>query len=75
MKKEDKVLLNLGENILLFLTFWADSHFGPYFDFATILVHKNKKKINSILVPAVNPLTKNSYMADRALTCQVHPFK
>ena len=74
MKKEDKVLLNLGENILLVITFWADSHFGPYFDFATILVHKNKK-INSILVPAVNPLTKNSNMADGALTCQVHPFK
>jgi len=34
-----------GENILLVFTFWTDSHFGPYFDFATIIVPKNRKSI------------------------------
>ena len=45
MKKEDTVLLNLGENTLLVSTFWSNYHFGPYFDFATILAPKNKKSI------------------------------
>ena len=45
MKKDDIVLLNLGENTLLVFTFWANYHFGPYFDFATILAPKNKKSI------------------------------
>ena len=46
-------------------TFWANSYFDLNFDFVTILVPKNKK-INSILVPVINPLIENSYMANRS---------
>ena len=36
---------NIGKNTLLIPTFWVDSHFDLYFDFATIPFPKNKKSI------------------------------
>ena len=35
----------IGKNILLVPTFLTNSYFGPYFDFATIPVPKNKTTI------------------------------
>lgn len=65
----DPPLLYIGENTLLVSLFWADSHFDSYFNFATIPVSKNRK-INFILVFAVNLLTENSYMADE-MSCSL----
>ena len=49
------------------LTFWFNSHFGPKIDFVTNVVpNKKKKKNDTILVPAVNLLTRTSYMANRS---------
>ena len=47
-------------------TFWFNSHFGPKIDFVTNVVPNKKKKIDAILVPAVNLLTKTSYMANKS---------
>jgi len=47
----------------LVTTFWSNSHFGLKIDFATNVV-SNNKKIDLILIIAVNPLTETSYMTD-----------
>ena len=58
--------MNLGENTLLVPKFWVNFHFGPKIDFVNNIISK-KKKIDSILVTAINPLTETSYVADGTL--------
>ena len=60
--------MNLSENTLLIPTFWVNYHFGPKIDFVNNIISK-KKKIDSILVTAVNPLIETSYMTDGTPTC------
>ena len=48
----EKAFLIVGKNTILVPTFWCNSQFSPY-----ILVAVN-------LVPAVNSLTKNAYVAN-----------
>ena len=47
-----EIVIKIGENTILILTFWGHSQFSPY-----ILITVN-------LVPTVNSLTKNTYVAN-----------